>query len=118
MWESVRRFPGDPWNRVSAEMDGFSAASADAGGAQTEVDEGNWAREFAGVLSSPSHAIPELQAFQYAWSGAIDWQRSMGNSQLADSAMPLRELVQWFARLAVATATLGSALGRQSETQQ
>jgi hypothetical protein len=72
---SLRAFPGDPWNRVSADVEATTSASASAAPERdlrrlTEAE----AFEFAGLQLQPTHALAELQAFLAAWQGAVDFQ--------------------------------------------
>jgi len=73
----VKRYLGNPWDRISEEMEGATNALAalaeggtrEAGGQPLNDDE---AKELAGLLLSEEHTKAELQAFFAAWSGSIE----------------------------------------------
>jgi hypothetical protein len=75
--QQVRRYLGNPWDRVSAEVrrgaEQFAELGAGvSGGVDPEPLDEAEARELARLLLSEQHMKPELQAFFYAWSGSID----------------------------------------------
>lgn len=99
VYESVRRYPGDPWTRIQAAMDELSAGPEDAeareeGRPLTEEE----ALELARTLLRPEHLAAELQAFMASWSGAIEFQ---GKAGLGRKAMSLERFIGYFAALAV-----------------
>jgi hypothetical protein len=71
VFERVRKYPGDPWKRVQAEVQGaFGNLKKAIPGLSVECDEeplsDDEAVEFASLLLSDQHLLPELQAFFFA----------------------------------------------------
>ena len=101
--EKVRRFPGDPWNRVQNDVDsiGDTLKSIDS---QPETKKSvqsikdDEAIELARNLLDPSNLKAEIKAFMYAWNGSIEFQ---GGSALVNRAMSLEEFIKIFSTLAV-----------------
>ena len=97
----VRQYFGNPWDRVAQEMSaatGGLANLADGNGGEADgepLDEDE-AKKFAGLLLSEEHTKPELQAFLYAWSGSIKFQREEGLAAMADAAMSLEVFLKVF----------------------
>jgi hypothetical protein len=94
--EDVRRFAGDPWSRVQAEVDRgmdviakavkqVNPGPVDKPHAERALSMAE-ARELAGHLLQPSNLILELQAFFVAWDGAI---KSLGDGPMAKQAMSI-----------------------------
>lgn len=98
--ESVNAHIGDPWTRVSEEMDRANAAlfrgQRDNWNAQTArcLNEGE-ALTFARTVLSQKHCGSEIQAFLYAWKGAIDFQREQGGGRLAQRALSPEVFQNW-----------------------
>jgi hypothetical protein len=104
--QSVRRYPGNPWDRVSREMNvafegAMRSATGACGQAYAEPLNEDEARELASVLLSEQHTKPELQAFLYAWDGSIKFQREQGLPGQADTAMSLEAFRGIFTRIAL-----------------
>jgi hypothetical protein len=97
--KKVRRFPGDPWNRVKEEMDASVQIMIDGLQRMKEVNQGTQptilgkrllpdeARELATTLLQPKNFHAEIQAFLYAWKGSIELQASQGARFLSDQAL-------------------------------
>lgn len=102
--EHVRRHLGNPWDRVSAEMDeGYaSLVESPAGSAAQDRNEAlneDQARELAGLLLSERHTRPEVEAFLYAWDGAVKFLREQGATAIADAAMSLETFQRIFSHI-------------------
>jgi hypothetical protein len=75
--DRVRRYYGNPWDRVSEEMrmsTELLKARLAGHGADSRRPEplgDGEALELADLLLSPQHIRPEFEAFNYAWNGAI-----------------------------------------------
>lgn len=71
----VRQFFGNPWDRVSAEMQsafyGVQQSESARSMGNAEPLSGEEATELALLLLSKAHTGPEIQAVAYAWHGAI-----------------------------------------------
>jgi hypothetical protein len=94
---------GNPWDRISEEMDAVKSGNAQSVGygsnvAAEPLDEGE-AREFAGLLLSKQHMVPEFQAFMDAWDGSITFQRDQGAAAMADAAMSWQVFQKVFRRI-------------------
>jgi hypothetical protein len=99
--QRVRQYLGNPWDRVSQEMNSaFAGVGGSAAGARPGPLNEEEARELAGLLLSEQHAAPELQAFLYAWGGSIKFQREQGLPAMADAAMSLEAFQGIFMRFA------------------
>jgi hypothetical protein len=112
--EKVRRFPGDPWNRVKDDVDQSQdimvkgiqrmrnglddGGDPEASGRRLSPGE---ARELASNLLQPRNLKAELQAFMYAWHGSIEFQESHGIGGMSKTALPLKEFAKVFALLAI-----------------
>ena len=74
--ERVKRHFANPWDRVAEEVGAMAAllkayqetGSTSVADSPLDADE---ARELANLLLSVEHTVPELEAFNYAWNGAI-----------------------------------------------
>lgn len=99
--EKVRRFPGDPWNRIQQDVDGLGdvlediergkeKAGADRRLAPEEADE------LAAKLLDEESLKQELAALFYAWKGSIDFQ----SGSLATRALSLDEFARYFSLIA------------------
>jgi hypothetical protein len=88
----LKRFPRDPWRRVSAQMDdsgGFFSrllSGKPAGAPSQQLSDGD-SVAFAAMQLSHENAHPEFQAFLYAWNGSIEFTG-------IKSAVPLDHLVR------------------------
>jgi hypothetical protein len=109
VFEEVRRFPSDPWNRVQEEMDksfNIMASALKKDGLGPQVPTGRRltqeeARELASHLLEPKNLRAELDAFMYAWQGSIKLQESLGLQFLAKPALTLDEFAKQFFLLAL-----------------
>jgi hypothetical protein len=92
--QRVRQYLGNPWDRVSQEMnaafaEGAKSATGVRGQGHPESLNEDEASELASLLLSEQHTKPELQAFLAAWDGSIQFQRQQGLPATADAAMSL-----------------------------
>jgi hypothetical protein len=98
--QRVSQYLGNPWDRVSQEMNSaFAGVEKSAGGARFAPLNGDEATELAGLLLSEQHAKPELQSFLYAWGGSIKFRREQGLPAMADAAMSLETFQDIFLRI-------------------
>jgi hypothetical protein len=100
--EGVRRYPGDPMNRVQEQMNGLGAI-LEAGPTEQETDRrltAAQARELAENLLNPDNQHAETTAFLYAWKGSIEFQGSQGSGEMAESAFSFDDFAPWFANVA------------------
>ena len=95
--ERLKRFPLNPWDRVSEEM---QAAMESLIG--DRIDHPDKAEEplndeemnaLLDIILDTEHNKIELRAFTYAWEGSIDQQRESNNSELADNAFQFDDFV-------------------------
>jgi hypothetical protein len=88
----LRKFPGNPWDRVSKEIDdGFGSLSAPQSkrhGNATPKD----IDDYVAIILDTKNFSEEFAAFRTAWEGSINFQESNGNSETAKAAMPLKDL--------------------------
>ena len=63
------------------------------------------------MISDEKNLQQEISAFNTAWDGSINFQKSSGNSELAKTAMPLSEVNE-------AMRILASSADEKSEQQQ
>jgi hypothetical protein len=69
--EDVRAYYGNPWDRVSMEMDrGYANLNKPRVGKEP-LNESE-ATELSALLLSERHLVPELQALTFAWKGSIE----------------------------------------------
>jgi hypothetical protein len=105
-WERVRRYPADPWNRVSEEIEGGLQRVGQNTRAQQREGESDHrlkeseAREFAIFALSKEHMTAELQAFFFAWKGSINLQREQGSRAIASEALQFDDFCTWFSLIA------------------
>jgi hypothetical protein len=105
VFDRVRKYPGDPWNRVQEDVGrvfgdlkkGMPRFGVESQEEPLDYDE---AVEFASILLSDKHLLPELQAFLFAWKGAIDFQQKSGSGAMAVGAMNLEAFQVWFDAIA------------------
>jgi hypothetical protein len=100
----VRQHLGNPWDRVFQEIEAATYGLANladgyAGEANGDPLDEDETREFAALLLSEQHTKPELEAFLYAWNGAIEFQRDQGDAAMAESAMTLKMFLDIFGRI-------------------
>jgi hypothetical protein len=103
--EGVRRYPGDPMNRVQEQMNGLGAI-LEAGPTEQETNRrltATQARELAENLLNPDNQHAETTAFLYAWKarlssrgarGAARWRRAHSPSMTRAMVRDRRELMQ------------------------
>jgi len=103
VFETLKRFPGNPWDRVSEEMQaalgsltGNLIKQPDNAGEPMNDDEMN---ALLDIVLDSEHTKTELPAFAYAWKGSIDQQRECNNNELADSAFQYDDFVPLLAHL-------------------
>lgn len=70
LYESLRRYPHDPWQRASAELRD-AIRSTGATNAPPERLDAAEARDLAATLLSHAHRSTEFRAFFAAWRGSI-----------------------------------------------
>lgn len=84
-WRMIQKYPSDPWNRISEEMNDATREAAVSKTMNSGADgEVSWpdAVAFATFVISDKHTFPELQAFMNAWKGSIDFCKMPGALQL------------------------------------
>lgn len=93
-------FPGDPWSRVQAEVDRTLGSSHRAQESEDKPKRlpPRHAKEIAEMQLDPDNINKELQAFMFAWNGAIEFQ---GDSPISENAMSLDEFAHYFALMAI-----------------
>lgn len=70
----IRKHFGDPWKRVSEEIDGTSTTLlTDADQSDTDEDALSAADKLASLLAQPEHIHSELTALGAAWKGSIEY---------------------------------------------
>lgn len=78
VFDSVKKYPGDPWGRIKEDIQKLPRYIADhINGQNTEKCEQlseEESIEFATILLSEEHASQEIAAFIAAWTGAIERQ--------------------------------------------
>ena len=89
--DRLRKFPGNPWDRISAEMhDGFGSVSSSRkhhGSIKPkDIDD------YLAIILDRKNFSEEFAAFRAAWKGSIDFQGSNGSAVLVKTAMPLKDL--------------------------
>jgi hypothetical protein len=105
-WDRVRRYPADPWNRVSEEISGgLQGIVRNARVHEEELQSDHHlteseARHFAAFALSKEHMTAEIQAFFYAWKASIDFQREQGSGNFATGALQFDEFCTWFSVIA------------------
>jgi hypothetical protein len=93
--DRLRRYYRNPWDRVSEEMRlSTQLLKAKLGGQEAESHRPEplgdaEALELADLLLSPQHIRPELEAFHYAWNGAISQAPAL-------PAMSLQQYLMFF----------------------
>jgi hypothetical protein len=102
----VRRYPQDPWSRIQEDVDGLAdmmerAASGRGSRPAAKHLNDTEARELAASLLDPTSLKAELQAFLFAWKGALEFQGSSDNDAIAGDALSFEDFVRVFAVIAV-----------------
>lgn len=98
----VKRFPGDPWNRIQKAVDGIAARLEAPKAGRDEPHEPkpltpSEAEELAETLLEPANLRAEMRAFLYAWNGSIAFQ---GDGGLADAALSVESFFEILAVVA------------------
>ena len=105
--ERIRRFPGNPWSRISEEVSGGLGAAlrslGEEGMDRLGDDEPvqNFPQkidEYLELIRGDQHIREEVKALATAWKGAIDFQSREGSGALADDALAIDQLVPILAR--------------------
>jgi hypothetical protein len=99
--EKVRRFPGDPWNRVQEDVGGIGDVVrqfelAEEPAAVRRALNREEARELAASLLDEENLKHELAAFFYAWKGSIEFQ----SGALVQEALSLDGFARYFSVIA------------------
>jgi hypothetical protein len=87
----LRKFPGSPWDRISAEMDASMALPHGEGVRPHREAKGQDIIDYATTVMDRKHRDVEARAFIAAWEASIDAQEANGSS-LSDAAMPIEDL--------------------------
>jgi hypothetical protein len=72
--KKIKKYPGDPMNRVQYEMDNIQDSITMPDRKIGSVE----ALEFVNIQTNSQNIIEELRAFIYAWSGSIEFQKKHG----------------------------------------
>jgi hypothetical protein len=89
--DNLRKFPGNPWDRISEEIhDGFGSVRSSS--KQNRAIKPEDIDDYVKLMLDGKSFAEEFIAFKTAWQGSIDFQKSHGNSEFANSAMPLKAL--------------------------
>lgn len=101
--DRLRRFPLNPGDRVSEEMQ--EAAANFTGqrigqtiGADEPLSDDDM-NALLDIVLDAEHNRKELSAFGYAWQGAIDQQRRSNNVELADNAFQYDDFLPAFTHI-------------------
>jgi hypothetical protein len=86
--DRLRRYPSNPWDRISEEMQNAFKFTSNEEGQTTDQD----VQEYMSMIFDEKSLREEISAFKEAWRGSIKFQASSGNSELAETAMPLEEV--------------------------
>jgi hypothetical protein len=110
--DRLRRFPGNPWDRISEEMDetnkqflagvptraiarrlgaakSKSLSISDSKSNRKTTDQN--IKDYISLIFDKKNLKEEISAFKTAWTGSVDFQAS-GNSGLAKTAMPFSDV--------------------------
>ena len=98
VFERLQRFPMNPWDRVSEEMqEAVAGFTGEHVGQIDDADEPMSDDDMNALLDivlDTEHNKEELSAFGYAWKGSIDQQRKVKNNEIADSALQYDDFIQ------------------------
>jgi hypothetical protein len=100
--ERLRRFPLNPWDRISAGMRESAAEAAEESasvGANPERVPDADMDELLDIVLDVEHNKREVAALFYAWKGAIEQRRRFGNHKEADGAFQQEEFMKLVAFL-------------------
>jgi hypothetical protein len=86
--DALVQYFGNPWDRVSAEMDAAVQAVLKPEALQHRPETPEDAETYLRLILDPRHITEEIAAFKYAWKGSIEFQKSNGNLRMASTAMP------------------------------
>ena len=102
VFERLKRFPLNPWDRVTEEIQGSMAITSEQVNLPSNVgypmseDDMN---ALLDIVLDAEHNKKELPAFGYAWKGSIDQQRKYNNIELADNAFQYDDFVPLLAHI-------------------
>jgi hypothetical protein len=86
--DRLRRFPGNPWDRISEEMkSGFESRSTPDREAKDQD-----VQDYILMIFDEKNLREEIAAFKTAWQGSIEFQASSDSSILVQTAMPLSDV--------------------------
>jgi hypothetical protein len=99
----AKRFPKKPWKRLDAEMKGATGGLMGRLFGQQKKSAPSrltleQATELARLQLDSESVKAELQAFLYAWNGAIEFQ---GANPIAKSALSLNAFAEFLARVSI-----------------
>jgi len=81
--KQIKKFPGDPMNRVQDEMDNIvGSVNIDDTEVRDSKIELSKALEFVDIQTNSENLKSELKAFLYAWNGSINFQTENGAETL------------------------------------
>ena len=94
---NLNQFPMNVMDRVSHEISmsplGLEVAE------EKQVPTDSQLLAVLGHICNPEHIKQELHGFNFAWAGAIQYQRDNGNAELANSAISLEDSLGIIGRL-------------------
>jgi hypothetical protein len=91
-WVGRRRMaPGEPWKRIDQSAEEAQTLAPES---RTELFSAWWQH-----AQEKEPVVLELVAFAQAWHGAIQFQRGMNNTDLADGAMGYEQMADLLQRL-------------------
>ena len=97
VFERLKRFPLNPWDRVSEEMrEAMSVVTGEEIKSPNNLNQPMTEADMTALLDivlDPEHNKAELPAFGYAWKGSIDQQRKHDNVELADGAFQYDDFI-------------------------
>lgn len=99
--EQCRKYLGNPWDRVSAEMkSAISAAQiVEEGRSTSPYHTLQDIQNYLALVTSKQHFLEELKAFAYAWSGSINFQESNEVRELDNTVFPYERFIVLFQKI-------------------
>lgn len=101
-YELVKKFHGNPWDRVSQEIrrgaENFVRSKHAPSPPRRQIAESEF-ESYLSLVFSKEHAVEEVKAFLYSWEGSIDLQRKNGFQKLADEAFSSERFKEIWQRL-------------------
>lgn len=88
----LRKFPGNPWDRISKEMEKSDLAKSDPNSKPNRETTDQDIQDYFMMIFDEKNLQLEISAFNTAWDGSINFQKSSGNAELAKTAMALSEV--------------------------